>query len=58
MLVLTRNVGQAIAIGDDIRIVIIRTRGSKVKIGIEAPKDRVVLREEVKQQSEIEQRKS
>lgn len=47
MLVLTRNKGQAIKIGDDITIMVFECDGHKVKLGIEAPKDISVHREEV-----------
>ena len=47
MLVLTRRVGEAIIIGDDIKIAVVRIKGNKVRFGIEAPKDLPVYREEV-----------
>jgi carbon storage regulator len=47
MLILGRNVGQSIKIGDNIVIKIIRVTGNYVKIGIEAPKEISVHREEV-----------
>jgi len=47
MLVLTRKVGQAINIGDDIRLKIIEIGNGFVKIGIEAPKDLSIYREEL-----------
>jgi carbon storage regulator len=47
MLVLGRKKEQAILIGDNIRIVITAVRGDNVRIGIEAPKDVVVMREEL-----------
>jgi carbon storage regulator len=47
MLVLSRNVGQAIYIGDDIVIRITGLRGGKVLVGIEAPTDQVIYREEL-----------
>ena len=46
MLCLTRKAGESIKIGDDITIVIIDSRG-QVKIGIDAPKDVVILRSEL-----------
>jgi len=39
MLVLTRRLGEAITIGDNIRIVVVDISGTQVKIGIDAPKD-------------------
>lgn len=47
MLVLTRRRGQAVVIGDDIKITIVEINGDQVRIGIEAPKSVVVHRQEV-----------
>lgn len=47
MLVLTRRLGEAITIGDDIKIVIVDLDASQVKIGIEAPRSIEVYREEL-----------
>lgn len=47
MLVLTRKVGEAITIGDDVKITIVELKGSHVRLGIEAPPDVIVHREEV-----------
>ena len=47
MLILTRKVGESIAIGDDIQIYIVDIRGTQVKLGIKAPSDVTVHREEV-----------
>ena len=47
MLILTRKSGEAIRIGDDITLRIIEVRGNQVRIGVEAPKDISVHREEV-----------
>jgi carbon storage regulator len=47
MLVLTRKVGEEIVIGDDIRITVLASRGDKVRIGISAPKEVVVDRQEI-----------
>jgi len=47
MLVLTRKVGEGIVIGDDITIKIIEMKGGAVRIGIEAPRDRKIYRQEV-----------
>ncbi|MDR2754184.1 MAG: carbon storage regulator [Planctomycetaceae bacterium] len=48
MLVLTRKEGEKICIGDDVVITIVRTGGDRVRLGIEAPSDQVVLRSELK----------
>lgn len=47
MLVLTRRVGERIQIGDDVVVTVVRIQGDKVRIGIQAPAEIVVLREEV-----------
>jgi carbon storage regulator len=49
MLVLTRNLGEVIRIGDGIRIKVLHIDNGQVKLGIEAPKDIAVHREEVYQ---------
>ena len=48
MLILTRRVGESIIIGDDIVVTILGLRGHQVKIGIDAPKNVSVHREEIK----------
>ena len=47
MLVLTRNQGQSILIGDNIKLTVVGTKGGQVRFGIEAPADLTILREEV-----------
>jgi carbon storage regulator len=47
MLVLTRKSGEKILIGSDIEITVLEVRGSQVRLGIEAPKEVSVLREEL-----------
>ena len=47
MLVLTRKSGQGVVIGDDIRISIVSIDGDRVRVGIDAPKEISVHREEV-----------
>lgn len=47
MLVLTRKVGEKIVIGDDIKIMVMEIKGKQVRIGIDAPSDTTVHREEV-----------
>lgn len=48
MLVLSRNKGQEIVIGEDISIVILEVRGERVRVGIDAPAEIPVHRREVK----------
>lgn len=47
MLVLTRETGQSLAIGDTIEVAVLSVRGDQVRIGIRAPKEVLVLREEL-----------
>lgn len=47
MLVLTRKIGELIVIGDDIKIKIVEIKGKQVRIGIEAPRNVEVNREEI-----------
>ncbi len=47
MLVLTRRLGESINIGDKIKITVVDIDGKQVKIGIEAPRDISIFREEV-----------
>jgi carbon storage regulator len=47
MLVLSRQSDEAIIIGDNIRVTIVEVRGDKVRIGIDAPRDVTVHRQEI-----------
>ncbi len=47
MLVLTRRLGEGVKIGDNIKITVEKISKGQIKIGIEAPKEVVVAREEV-----------
>ena len=47
MLVLSRKVNERILIGEDIELVVVQIRGDKVRIGIAAPKDVSIHRQEV-----------
>jgi carbon storage regulator len=50
MLILTRSQNESIIINDDIKITILGTKGQDVKIGIEAPDDVEIWREEIYEQ--------
>ncbi|ENB9460856.1 carbon storage regulator CsrA [Providencia rettgeri] len=47
MLILTRRVGETLMIGDDIKVTVLGVKGTLVRIGIEAPKDVGVHRQEI-----------
>ncbi|MGR6980629.1 carbon storage regulator CsrA [Testudinibacter sp. P27/CKL/0425] len=49
MLILTRKIGESLLIGEDISISVLSVRGNQVKIGVNAPKDVSVHREEIYQ---------
>lgn len=52
MLVLSRKIGERILIGDNIAVTVVRITGNGVRIGIEAPSDMAVIRQELKDQME------
>ncbi len=54
MLVLTRKLGESIAIGDDIKVSIIQIKGKQVRLGIQAPQHKAVHREEIFQRIQEE----
>lgn len=47
MLILTRRVGESLMIGDDITITVLGVKGNQVRIGVNAPRDVAVHREEI-----------
>ncbi|WP_392552101.1 carbon storage regulator CsrA [Orbus wheelerorum] len=47
MLILTRRVGETLIIGDDVVITVLGVKGNQVRIGINAPKDVSIHREEI-----------
>ena len=47
MLILTRRIGETIIIGDDVNITVLGVKGNQVRLGINAPKDVSVHREEI-----------
>ena len=48
MLVLTRRVDESICIGDNIRITVVKIKGSQqISVGIDAPRDVLIVREEL-----------
>ncbi|MBN2644229.1 MAG: carbon storage regulator CsrA [Desulfuromonadaceae bacterium] len=56
MLVLTRKVGEGIVIGDDVCLTVIEIKGGTIRLGIDAPKDKKIYRQEVYLQIQKENR--
>ena len=54
MLVLSRKVGERILIGNDISVTVVRLGQGAVRIGVEAPDDLVIIREEIKGSARVE----
>ena len=47
MLILTRRVGETLLIGDDVTVTVLGVKGNQVRIGVNAPRDVAVHREEI-----------
>ncbi len=47
MLILTRRIGETLNIGDDIQVTVLGIKGNQIRLGINAPKDVPVHREEI-----------
>lgn len=52
MLILTRRVGETILIGDNIKMTVLNVKGNQVRIGVTAPKDMAVDREEIRERKD------
>ena len=58
MLILTRKLGEVLRIGQDITVRIVDVKGKQIKIGIDAPNDLTIYREEVYERIQAENRLS
>ncbi|MFT5605903.1 MAG: carbon storage regulator [Paracoccaceae bacterium] len=47
MLILTRRIGETLVVGDEVTVTVLAVKGNQVRIGVEAPKDVSVHRQEV-----------
>ena len=47
MLILTRRIGEQLLIGNDIKVVVLSIKGNQIRIGIDAPDDVKIMREEL-----------
>ena len=54
MLILTRRVGESLMIGDNVNVTVLGIKGNQVRIGVNAPKDVAVHREEIYQRIQQE----
>ncbi len=55
MLILTRRVGETLMIGDEVTVTVLGVKGNQIRIGVHAPKDVAVHREEIYQRIQQEQ---
>jgi len=55
MLILTRRVGETLMIGDEVTVTVLGVKGNQVRIGVNAPRDVTVHREEIYERIKREQ---
>ncbi len=55
MLILTRRVGETLMVGDEVSVTVLGVKGNQVRLGVNAPKDVAVHREEIYERIKNEQ---
>ena len=58
MLILTRRVGESLMVGDDVTVTVLGVKGNQIRIGIDAPQDVSVHREEIYERIQLEKEES
>lgn len=58
MLILTRRVGESVMIGKDIQVTVLGIKGNQVRVGVNAPKEIAVHREEIYERIKLEEEQS
>ena len=58
MLILTRRIGETLMIGDEVTVTVLDVKGNQVRIGVNAPKEVAVHREEIYERIKTEQQRN